>query len=79
VTLHEAPRTHQMIADGQLAGMKKGAHLINASRGTIVDIDALVEALKSGHLAGAGMDVFLVELKHKLEEVPGTIRTRILY
>jgi phosphoglycerate dehydrogenase-like enzyme len=44
-----------------------------------VDIDALVDALKSRHLAVAGMDVFPVELKHKLEEVPGTIRTRILY
>jgi D-3-phosphoglycerate dehydrogenase len=41
--------------------MKKGAHLINASRGTVVDIDALVDALKSRHLAGAGMDVFPVE------------------
>ncbi|HWY49126.1 MAG TPA: NAD(P)-dependent oxidoreductase [Bryobacteraceae bacterium] len=81
VTLHvpETPQTHQMIGSAQLARMKQGAHLIKASRGTVVDIDALVDALKSRQLAGAGMDVFPVEPKRKLEEVPGTIRTRILY
>jgi D-3-phosphoglycerate dehydrogenase len=65
VTLHvpETPQTHQMIGAAQLARMKKGAHLINASRGTVVDIDALVDSLTSQQLAGAGMDVFPVEPK----------------
>jgi D-3-phosphoglycerate dehydrogenase len=63
VTLHvpETPATQNMIGPLQLAKMKKGAHLINASRGTVVDIDALVGALDTGHLAGAAIDVFPVE------------------
>ncbi len=48
VTLHvpETPQTQRMIGAAQLARMKPGAHLINASRGTVVDIEALVEALR---------------------------------
>jgi D-3-phosphoglycerate dehydrogenase len=63
VTLHvpETPATQNMIGPLQLAKMKKGAHLINASRGTVVDIDAQVGALDTGHLAGAAIDVFPVE------------------
>jgi D-3-phosphoglycerate dehydrogenase len=41
--------------------MKKGAYLINNSRGTVVDLDALAEALRNGHLRGAAVDVFPVE------------------
>lgn len=65
VTLHvpETPATKDMFGAAQIAGMKQGAHLINASRGTVVDIDALAEALKSGHLGGAAVDVFPVEPK----------------
>lgn len=60
VTLHvpELPETINMISTAQLAGMKKGAYLINNARGRVVDIPALVDALKSGHLAGAALDVF---------------------
>ncbi|MFN7132934.1 MAG: phosphoglycerate dehydrogenase [Myxococcales bacterium] len=60
VTLHvpATPQTHLMIRAEQLQAMKKGAHLLNLSRGTVVDIPALAEALKSGHLAGAAVDVF---------------------
>ncbi|MFA5591644.1 MAG: phosphoglycerate dehydrogenase [Lysobacteraceae bacterium] len=65
VTLHvpETPATQMMIGAPQLAKMRKGAMLINASRGTVVDIDALAAALASGHLAGAAIDVFPVEPK----------------
>jgi D-3-phosphoglycerate dehydrogenase / 2-oxoglutarate reductase len=60
ITLHvpETTQTSGMIGVAQLARMKPGAGLINAARGTVVDIDALAEALKSGHLAGAAIDVF---------------------
>jgi len=76
VTLHvpETPQTHRMIGREQLARMKAGAHLINASRGTVVDIDALVEALQSKHLGGAGMDVFPVEPKTAGEEFASPLR-----
>jgi D-3-phosphoglycerate dehydrogenase / 2-oxoglutarate reductase len=60
VSLH-VPATDQtagMIDRACLRAMKKGAHLINASRGNVVDIDALAECLKDGHLAGAAIDVF---------------------
>ncbi len=65
VTLHvpETPDTQWMIGATQIASMKPGAHLINASRGTVVDIDALSAALESGHLHGAAIDVFPQEPK----------------
>ncbi|MBZ5603643.1 MAG: phosphoglycerate dehydrogenase [Acidobacteriia bacterium] len=65
VTLHvpETPQTLKMIGAAQIARMKSGSLLINASRGTVVDIDALVEALRSNHLAGAALDVFPTEPK----------------
>lgn len=65
VTLHvpETPQTRLMIGPEQIAAMKPGAMLINASRGTVVDIDALAEALRSERLAGAAIDVFPVEPK----------------
>ena len=63
VTLHvpETPLTKKMISDGQIALMKEGALLINASRGSVVDYQALAQALRSGHIAGAAADVFPVE------------------
>ncbi len=65
VTLHvpDTPQTRGMIGREQIERMKPGAHLINASRGTVVDIEALVDALKSNHLAGAAIDVFPKEPK----------------
>jgi D-3-phosphoglycerate dehydrogenase len=65
VTLHvpETPATQMMIRREQLAKMRAGAMLINASRGSVVDIDALAAALRDGHIAGAAVDVFPVEPK----------------
>jgi D-3-phosphoglycerate dehydrogenase / 2-oxoglutarate reductase len=60
VTLHvpETPQTKGMMGRAQLARMKRGAALINASRGTVVDLDALAQELRSGRLAGAAIDVY---------------------
>ncbi len=60
VTLHvpETPQTRMMIGAKEIAAMKKGACLINASRGTVVDIDALADAIKREHLHGAAVDVY---------------------
>ncbi len=65
VTLHvpETPATQMMIRKEQLAKMRRGSMLINASRGSVVDIDALATALRDQHLAGAAVDVFPVEPK----------------
>ncbi len=63
VSLHvpETPQTHGMIGAEQIAAMNPGSYLINNSRGTVVDLEALAAALKSGHLAGAAVDVFPFE------------------
>jgi D-3-phosphoglycerate dehydrogenase len=63
VSLHvpETPATAGMIGAAELAAMRQGACLINNSRGTVVDLDALAEAVRSGHLNGAAVDVFPVE------------------
>jgi D-3-phosphoglycerate dehydrogenase len=60
VTLHvpETPATHGMIGRDEIRAMKQGAYLINNSRGTVVDLDALAEALRDGRLRGAAVDVF---------------------
>ena len=60
VSLHTDynPSTHHMIGREQFAMMKPSTYLINTARGPIVDEGALVEALRSGQIAGAGLDVF---------------------
>lgn len=76
ISLHvpETPSTKNMIGAEQLRMMKPGAVFINASRGTVVDIDALVEVLKSGHISGAAVDVFPVEPKSNDEEFMTPLR-----
>ena len=63
VSLHvpETPQTRNMIGAEQLNWMKPGGILINASRGTVVDLEALADSLDSGHLSGASIDVFPTE------------------
>lgn len=63
VSLHvpETPATNGMIGAAQLAAMKRSAYLINNSRGTVVDLEALAQALRSGHIRGAAIDVFPTE------------------
>ncbi|MFN0061489.1 MAG: phosphoglycerate dehydrogenase [Myxococcaceae bacterium] len=60
VSLHvpATPQTENMISTGELAQMQKGTFLINASRGSVVDLTALAQALRSEHLAGAAVDVY---------------------
>lgn len=76
VTLHvpESPDTVGMIGEAEIAQMAKGAALINASRGTVVDIEALVNALNSGRLSGAALDVFPREPGSNDEEFVSPLR-----
>ncbi len=63
VSLHvpETPETQGMIGERELRLMKPGSFLINNSRGTVVDLDALARSVRDGHIAGAAIDVFPVE------------------
>lgn len=65
VTLHvpDTEQTRNMIGPEQLQQLKRGAYLINASRGTVVDLEALREAILAGHVAGAAIDVYPKEPK----------------
>jgi D-3-phosphoglycerate dehydrogenase / 2-oxoglutarate reductase len=76
VTLHvpETPLTHGMMAAEQFARMKPGAMFINASRGTVVDIDAAARALETGRLGGAAFDVFPVEPEGNEQEFLSPLR-----
>ncbi|MBI2678256.1 MAG: phosphoglycerate dehydrogenase [Candidatus Koribacter versatilis] len=63
LTLHVGltPQTQGMINPQTLARMKRGARIVNCARGELIDEQALAAALKSGHIAGAALDVFTVE------------------
>ncbi|BAS26106.1 2-hydroxyacid dehydrogenase [Limnochorda pilosa] len=77
VTLHVDlnERTHHLIGRPQLERMKPSAILINAARGPVVDEAALVEALRTGQIAGAGLDVFErePEMAPGLADLPNTV------
>lgn len=76
VSLHvpETPQTQYMIGTEQFAAMKSGAIFINASRGTVVDIDALAQALTDKKVAGAAIDVFPIEPKGNDDEFISPLR-----
>ncbi|KTF15711.1 phosphoglycerate dehydrogenase [Pseudoalteromonas sp. H105] len=76
ISLHvpETPQTKNLIGSAEISVMKQGAILINASRGTVVDIDALAEALSEKKLSGAAIDVFPVEPKSNDDEFVSPLR-----
>lgn len=76
VSLHvpELPSTQWMIGEKEIRAMKKGGILINASRGTVVEIEALAQAVKDEHLIGAAIDVFPVEPRSNNEEFVSPLR-----
>jgi glyoxylate/hydroxypyruvate reductase len=61
VTLPGTPQTRHLVDAGAIGAMKPGTYFANVGRGTVVDEGALVEALESGHLSGAALDVFEAE------------------
>ena len=80
VTIHLvlSDRTRGLLGERELSLMKESAYLVNTSRGPIVDETALIGALQSGKIAGAGLDVFDIEplpLDHKLRSLPNTVLT----
>jgi D-3-phosphoglycerate dehydrogenase len=76
VSLHvpETPVTRNMLNAEAIRSMRPGSLVINAARGTVVDIDALAEALESGHIGGAAIDVFPVEPKSDKETFESPLR-----
>ncbi|MDD7022049.1 MAG: phosphoglycerate dehydrogenase [Aeromonadales bacterium] len=76
ITMHvpETEQTKNMINAAAFSKMKQGVRFLNASRGTVVDIDALCEALKSGRVAGAACDVYPKEPKGKGDEFVSPLR-----
>ncbi|MDR1852409.1 MAG: D-glycerate dehydrogenase [Propionibacteriaceae bacterium] len=79
LTLHTplTDETRHLIDAAAIAKMKKGAYIINAGRGGLIDELAMVDALKSGQLAGAGLDVFEGEpvIRPELRELPNVVVT----
>ncbi|WP_144981353.1 phosphoglycerate dehydrogenase [Halomonas sp. C22] len=76
VSLHvpDLPSTRWMMGAKEIAAMKDGAILINAARGSVVEIEALADAVKAGKLNGAAIDVFPVEPKGNDEEFQSPLR-----
>lgn len=76
VSLHlpETPETRGIMGAAEIAAMKPGSFLINNARGSLVDIEALAAALRSGHLRGAATDVFPTEPKSNADEFVSPLR-----
>jgi len=76
VSLHvpETPQTKDMFGAKEFSQMRQGSFFINASRGTVVEIEALAQAVKSEHIAGAAIDVFPVEPKSNDDEFISPLR-----
>ncbi len=76
VTLHvpETPSTRNMIGRSELAQMKEGAFLLNLSRGTVVDVDALAEAIREKRLGGAAIDVYPEEPESNSDQFRSVLR-----
>ncbi|MFN2444473.1 MAG: phosphoglycerate dehydrogenase [Vicinamibacterales bacterium] len=77
ISLHlpVTPQTRQLFDATRLAACKKGVRLINTARGELVDEQALADAIRSGHVGGAGLDVFATEptVDHSLQMLPQVI------
>lgn len=76
VSLHvpQHASTELLIGRQEIAAMRSGAMLINASRGNVVDLDALAEALNDNHIGGAAIDVFPVEPRSNNDEFQSPLR-----
>lgn len=61
IHLPGSPETHHIIGAKELSQMRRGAMIVNTARGRVIDEAALVEALRSGHISSAGLDVFELE------------------
>ena len=79
VSLHmpSTPQTRRMVNAERLARAKKGIRIINTARGDLIDERALADALESGQVAGAGLDVFDTEptVDHHLQKMPQVVAT----
>jgi D-3-phosphoglycerate dehydrogenase / 2-oxoglutarate reductase len=76
VTLHvpETPQTRNMMGEAEMAKMKDGAYLINLSRGTVVDLEALARLVRSQKLAGAALDVYPEEPESNSDDFTSAMR-----
>lgn len=68
------PENQYFFGREEIQAMKPGAILVNLARGSVVDLEALHEAIESGHLAGAGLDVYPEEPKSNAEEFVSELR-----
>jgi len=69
------PATYHLLSSRRLQLMKQGAYIVNTARGEVIDENALTRALESGHIAGAGLDVFEMEpaVNPRLLELPNVV------